>query len=440
LSNATTLLLGLQGVTVDRVVLLVDGSREVHVLTADPCAAGCPECGEVSSSPKQWVSTRPRDLPYGDAAIAVVWRKRRWRCRAVECPLGSFTESIPEVPARARVTGRVRRAIGAAVGDANRAVSEVAGAFGVSWPTAHAAVIDAATAALVEPEPTPVLGIDETRRGKPRWELDAGTGTWRRVDRWDTGFVDLAGGQGLLGQVEGRTKACVIDWFTARTPQFRAAVRYVVIDPAAVYRSAITAGLLPNAAVVVDHFHLVKLANDAVTDVRRRQTWALRGRRGRRIDPEWANRRRLLTGRGRLSQRSFARMWNELLDGDPSGQILTAWLAKEEIRALLALARTSPARHLVRARLGDFYSWCAAAGIPELHRLATTVETWWPEIERFIDTGLTNARTEGINRVIKDVGRRACGFRNPTNHRRRVRFHCTRKSRRAPATPAAKPA
>ena len=59
---------------------------------------------------------------------------------------------------------------------------------------------------------------------------------------------------------------------------------------------------------------------------------------------------------------------------------------------------------------------------------------------RDIDTGLTNARTEGVNRVIKDVGRRACGFRNPTNHRRRVRFHCTRKSRRVPAIPAAKPA
>ncbi len=92
------------------------------------------------------------------------------------CPLGSFTESVPEVPARARVTGRVRRAIGAAVGDANRAVSEVADAFGVSWPTAHAAVIDAAEAALAEPEPTAVLGIDETRRGKPRWELDPVTG------------------------------------------------------------------------------------------------------------------------------------------------------------------------------------------------------------------------------------------------------------------------
>ena len=440
MSNATTLLLGLQGVTVDRVVLRPGGVREVHVSTADPCAAGCPSCGEVSTSPKQWVTTRPRDLPYGETPVVVVWRKRRWRCQVVECPAGSFTEQIVEVPARARVTSRVRRAIGAAVGDANRAVSEVATVFGVSWPTAHDAVVVAADAALVEPAPTAVLGIDETRRGKPRWEREAVTGRWRRVDRWDTAFTDLAGDQGLLGQVEGRTKGCVADWLTARTPEFRAAISYVVIDPAAVYRSAITPDLLPNARVVVDHFHLVKLANDALTDVRRRVTWALRGRRGRKLDPEWANRRRLLTAHGRLSQRSFTRMWNDLVEGDPSGQILTAWIAKEELRGLLALARTSPARHVIAAHLGDFYTWCANTDIPELHRLATTVETWWPEIERFLHTGLTNARTEGINRIIKDVGRRACGFRNPDNHRRRVRFHCTRKSRQVPATSATVPA
>jgi hypothetical protein len=37
----------------------------------------------------------------------------------------------------------------------------------VSWPTAHRAFITHAEALLSEPEPTPVLGIDETRRGKP---------------------------------------------------------------------------------------------------------------------------------------------------------------------------------------------------------------------------------------------------------------------------------
>ncbi len=37
---------------------------------------------------------------------------------------------------------------------------------------------------------------------------------------------------------------------------------------------------------VVDHFHLVALANDAVTQVRRRLTWELKDRRGGKIDPE----------------------------------------------------------------------------------------------------------------------------------------------------------
>ena len=78
----------------------------------------------------------------------------------------------------------------------------------------------------------------------------------------------------------------MIDWLSARSDAFRAGVEFVAIDPAAVYATAIrTPGLLPNATVVVDHFHLVKLANDALTKVRRRVTWDLRDRRGRRDRP-----------------------------------------------------------------------------------------------------------------------------------------------------------
>ena len=157
------------------------------------------------------------------------------------------------------------------------------------------------------------------------------------------------------------------------------------------------------------------------------------------LDPEWANRRRLLTGRERLRPAALERMWNELLAHDPTGQILAAWIAKEELRTLLASAREHAAPHIVRARLGAFYTWCASTNIPEVHRLASTIETWWPETLRFLETGLTNARTEGTNRVIKEVGRRACGFRNPTNHRRRVRLVCTRRPRRAPAKTSLKP-
>jgi transposase len=404
----------------------------VHVVTADAGAATCPSCGVVSRSVKERTATSPKDIPYGENGILVRWCKTRWRCRQASCGVGSFTESIPEVPPRARTTRRLCAQIGSAIGDAARSVSEVAAAHRVSWPTAHRAFIEQAEARLVEPEPVRVLGIDETRRGRPRWEYCSETQRWVRVDPWDTGFVDLDGEQGLLGQRTGRTSAAVIEWLQARTPQFREAVEYVAIDPAAVYAAALrTEGLLPNATIVVDHFHLVKLANDALSRVRRRVTWDLRDRRGRKIDPEWANRRRLLTARERLSGKSFAKMWNRISDEDPSAQILSAWIAKEELRTLLSTVRVGGDAHLTRHRLHRLLTWCVDSQIPELVTLAVTVDAWWPEIDAFVRTGITNARTEGYNRLVKQVKRVGCGYRNTDNSMRRIRFHCTRHARRA---------
>ena len=133
---------------------------------------------------------------------------------------------------------------------------------------------------------------------------------------------------------------------------------------------------LPQARIVADHFHLVQLANQAVTDVRRRVTWDTKGRRGRKTDPAWAARRRLLRGRERLSSTQFTKMWNDLMDDDPSSAILTAWIATEELRALLATARTGGQRHDIAHRLHRFNSWCAQSGLPELQRLAGTIEAW----------------------------------------------------------------
>jgi hypothetical protein len=76
LEQGTTLLLGLPGVAVQRVEIESDGGRLVHVVTADPDAAACPSCRVVSTSGKQLVRTRPKDLPYGAAPLRVVWHKR----------------------------------------------------------------------------------------------------------------------------------------------------------------------------------------------------------------------------------------------------------------------------------------------------------------------------------------------------------------------------
>lgn len=352
----------------------------------------------------------PRDLPYGEGGLEFVWHKRRWWCRETACPRRSFTERIEQIPAGARITGRLRAASGRRVRDAGSTVIQAARDLHLSWPTVMNAFRAAAREAVEAPLPeVEVLGIDETRRGKPRWEQDPDTGKWKMTrDRWHTGFVDALGSGGLLGQVEGRTVTDVLAWLSPLT--WRKAIRYVAIDMSATYRAAIRTGL-PEATVVVDHFHVVQLANKMLSLVRRRTTTELRNRKD-------------------LSHEQFDRMWNPLLDEGKIGQtLLTAWIAKESLRTLLALARTDANRGQVGHARWKFLTWCADADIPEVRTLAATVDRWWPEIEAFINTGHSNAKSEGINRVIKLVARHAFGFRNADSQRLRTRCVTTRRAR-----------
>ncbi|MCA1702737.1 MAG: ISL3 family transposase [Actinobacteria bacterium] len=404
----------------------------VQVVTDDPQASACPACGVFSSSVRQRRTTRPRDLPYGEEPLAVRWHKAQYACREELCPRKAFTEQIGEVPAGARVTGRLRRAAGKAVGG-GQAVSGAAADFGISWPVVHHAFVARADALLAEPAPVRVLGIDETRRGRASWAQEPLTGRWRRSERFETNFVDLVGDQGLLGQTAGRTKLAVTTWLDECGQDWKDSVAVVAMDPCAAYRRAVQLAL-PQAIIVADHFHVVRLANQAVTEVRQRVTRTQTGRRGVKTDPVWANRRRLLRGRESLSGKAFTAMWNGLVDNDPTGEVLAAWIAKEELRALLATAKTGAIRSDISHRLTRFYTWCANAEIDELTRLAGTIEAWWPEIEAFLQTGITNAATEGTNHLIKDAARVAFGFRNLDNQRRRVRYACTRRQRLATVT------
>ncbi|MDX3522709.1 ISL3 family transposase [Streptomyces scabiei] len=315
--------------------------------------------------------------------------------------------------------------------DAGSTVIQTARDLHLSWPTVMNAFRAAAREAVQAPLPeVEVLGIDETRRGKPRWEHDPDTGKWKMTrDRWHTGFVDALGSGGLLGQVEGRTVADVLAGLSTTPLTWRKAIRYVAIDMSATYRAAIRTGL-PEATVVVDHFHVVQLANKMLSLVRRRTTAETRGRRGRASDPEWKARRRLLRNREDLDHEHFEGMWNPLLDEGKIGQtLLTAWIAKESLRTLLALAHTDASRNQVGHARWKFLTWCADADIPEVRTLAATVDHWWPEIEAFIGTGHSNAKSEGINRVIKLVARHAFGFRNADSQRLRTRCVTTRRAR-----------
>lgn len=431
--DSCSLLFGIDGLVVDRVEI-DDSGRKSVLCSTDPDLEGwCPSCGERSSSVKAWTFTRPRDIPCGGGDVDVVWFKKRWRCATVWCERGSFTDVLPQLPARARLTGRLRAAVADGASEVGRSIIGVAESFGVSWKTAHRAFAAHADEVLAgEFPPVTALGIDETRRGKGRWErqIDPDTGdvTRRWVDRFDTGLVDLSGDGGLFAQFNGRGSDTVIAWLEQQPQTWRDAIEFVVIDASAAYARAARIAL-PNAKVVVDRFHLVAIANRAITEYRRENAWTRRGRRGRKIDPEWRQRNRLLRASETLTVKERAAMFTAMRAADPTGGIEKCWTAKELLRQLLQQSGPRADRSRIWQMLTRFYQFCADSGVKQLIRLGWTINAWQQQILNGLFSGLSNGRTEGHNRIVKHVGRTAFGFRNPTNHRRRILFACTRQSR-----------
>lgn len=432
-------LLGIAGIKVREAEEEADGRLSVWAVIDGPAA--CPACGVVSGRVHEQVVTRPRDVRCGDREVDLYLCKCRMVCAEESCARGTFTPWVPQVPPRCRITRRLLEHCGDEVAERGITPAESARHNGVSWPSAHGAFTRKADAILDdEPEPVAHLGMDEHRRGRARWRKDEETGEYVLVaDRWHTCFYDLSGNQGLLGQVEGRTADDAAYWLAGARPAWRDTVRVVAIDMCSIYQSA-AKKMLPRARIAVDLFHVVQLAVKTVGDVRRRAIRELYGRRGKSGDPEYGIKHLLEKNLENLSGEQFEKVIETLDATGPGQHIALAWIAKEKLRSALNLrARVTgsvPPERQVRSRLAAFYDWCAQnEQVTELVTLARTISRWEDEIITAVLTGVTNARSESLNRIAKLEARHAYGFRNPANQRRRVRTACTRGTRRKTAWP-----
>ncbi|WP_449372217.1 ISL3 family transposase [Arthrobacter psychrolactophilus] len=211
--------------------------------------------------------------------------------------------------------------------------------------------------------------------GSVRYFKDPDTNAWQRFEPWMTTIVDLDTGQ-VLGVVDGRDHTGVGAWLIQRPLEWRLGVHVVAIDPSAAFRKALRMWL-PRTAVAVDHFHLVSLANQAVTEVRQQLSHQVHGRRGRAVDPAWAHRMLLLRAGDSLSDNARARMENVFATDDPTGKLKAAWDVKEQVRVLLRTGSLEEAE-LAKKRLEELVQ---ESKQPETTRLWRTICRWWKEIE-----------------------------------------------------------
>ncbi|MDP9903119.1 ISL3 family transposase [Arthrobacter bambusae] len=409
-ADAATSIFNLPDYRVISASLSPDGGRRVIVETDQP--PGCPTCGVVASRRKERRFQRIRDIPVA-GPVEVLWSKYRWYCEEPACERLSFFESTAQVPRRARSTGRLRDQLVDAVIRSGRAVSETAAAFAVSWWMVRVALNEACFLTLPDMDQLSprMLGIDEHRFRSVRYFQDPESKAWTRFEPWMTTIVDLDTGQ-VLGVVDGRDHKGVGDWLFARPLAWRLAVQVVAIDPSAAFRKALRMWL-PRTAVAVDHFHLVSLANQAVTETRQNLSQQVKGRRGRAVDKAWAHRMLLLRGGDTLSCRAALRLEEVFAADDPTGTLQAVWQVKEQLRVLL---RTGSLDDAAAAKI-ELEELVKKAARPETNRLYRTVCRWWKEIEVLIITGATTGKVEANNTAIKNIKRTARGYRNPDNYK-----------------------
>ena len=349
--------------------------------------------------------------PLGWRPTTLLVTIRRYRCTGCGHVWRQDTSLAAEP--RAKLSRRGLRWALEGIVVAHLTVARVADGLGVAWNTANDAVLAEGKRVLIDDEHrfdgVRVLGVDEhvwrhTRRG----------------DKYVTVIIDLTGirdGTGparLLDMVEGRSKQAFKTWLTERPQEWRDGIEVVAMDGFTGFKTA-TAEELPDAVAVMDPFHVVRLAGDALDRCRRRVQQQLHGHRGRKADPLYSARRTLHTGRELLTEKQVARL-EDLFAAEEHVEVEVTWWIYQRMIAAYRHPDRAKGRVLM-AKLIDSISHGVPATLSEIATLGRTLKKRAVDVLAYFDKpGTSNGPTEAINGRLEHLRGSALGFRNLTNY------------------------
>ncbi len=370
----------------------------------------CRRCG-AEGVPRDTVTRRLAHEPLGWRPTTLLVTVRRYRCGSCGHVWRQDTSRAAEP--RGKLTRAALRWALEAIVVQHLTVARVAEALAVSWNTANDAVIADGRRVLIDDpsrfDGVHVIGVDEHA-----WRHT------RRGDKYVTVIIDLTpvrdgtGPARLLDMVEGRSKQAFQAWLAGRPQAWRDGVEVVAMDGFTGFKTAATAEL-PDAVTVMDPFHVVRLAADAVDQCRRRVQQDLHGHRGRTGDPLYAARRVLHTGADLLTGTQQRRV-AVLFATDEHVQVEATWGAYQSLIA----AYRDPDRGRGRQAMAALIE-TLGRGVPtaltELRRLGRTLKRRAADVLAYFERpGTSNGPTEAINGRLEHLRGSALGFRNLTNY------------------------
>jgi len=292
-------------------------------------------------------------------------------------------------------------------------IARVAEALAVAWDTANDAVLAEGKRVLID-DPARFDGVQVVGVDEHAW------GHTRKGDKYVTVIIDLTGirdGTGparLLDMVEGRSKHAFKACLSERPESWRQAVEVVAMDGFTGFKNA-TAQELPDAVPVMDPFHVVRLAGQALDECRRRVQQAIHGHRGRKGDPLYAARRTLHTGADLLTDKQKDRLTALCADDQHVELEATRGIYQRMIGAY-----REPNRKQAKILMEQLIA-SVSGGVPtaltEIVTLGRILKQGAADVLAYFDRpGTSNGSTEGINGRLEHLRGSALGFRNFTNY------------------------
>lgn len=225
---------------------------------------------------------------------------------------------------------------------------------------------------------------------------------------------DGTGPARLLDMVEGGSKKVFTTWLDARTQGFRDGVEVVAMDGFTGFKTA-AAEELPEATAVMDPFHVVALAGDALDQARQRIQRETAGHRGRSGDPLYGARKTLRTGVDLLTPGQGSKL-DRVFGSDEHVELEATWSVYQKVVAAYRCGSKSAGKAML-AEVIDSLRRGIPAKLVELKKLGRTLNRRAVDLLAYFDRpGTSSGPTEAINGRLEHLRGTALGFRNLTNY------------------------